>query len=85
MPTASAPRGLYQAVITTEPCEGGFKAKILRVVLLTLPSPVGTQVDVQFPEHVAESEALAYRRAEIHFKTWAKLECVINRSREKRE
>jgi hypothetical protein len=76
MPIASAPGGLYQALTVSEPCEGGFKAKILRVVLLTTKSPVGAEVNVQFPEYLAESKQQAERRAEAHFKAWAKIQNI---------
>ena len=57
MPIASGPGGLYQATIFTEPCEGGFKATVLRVVLLTTRSPVGTEVaHDRFPDHFAKSK-----------------------------
>jgi hypothetical protein len=80
MPIASAPGGLYQALITSEPCEGGFKAKILHVLLLTTRSVVGTEVDVQFPEQIADSKQLAERRIEAHFRAWAQMECAFSRS-----
>lgn len=66
--------GLYQATIVTESCEGGFKATVTRVLLLTTKRALGTEVAHDpFPDHIAESRELAERRAELHFKACAKL------------
>lgn len=75
MPVAKGPGGLYQASIVSEPCEGGFKATVLRVVLLTTRSPVGIAVGHDaFPHHFAESKQKAERMAEAYFKAWAKIQ-----------
>ena len=71
MPIAKGPGGLYHATIISEPCEGGFKATVSRVILLTTRSIVGTEVHDRFPDHVAESREKAERGATAHFKAWA--------------
>lgn len=77
MPIATGPGGLYSAVIVCEPCEGGFKATIPRVILLTTRSSVGHEVEHDpFPEFVAESKAKAERKAHAYFKAWAKIEML---------
>jgi hypothetical protein len=79
VPIAKGPRCVYMATISSEPCEGGFKATVFRVVFLTGPA-AGTEVahDV-FPEHFAESKRKAERMAEAYFKAWAKIQTIGGR------
>ncbi len=71
---AKAPGGLYMATISSEPCEGGFKATVSRVVLLTTRSALGTEVAHDcFPDHFAKSQRKAEQLAGAHFKACAKL------------
>ncbi len=72
---ARGPRGLYSALIVSEPCEGGFKATIPRVIMLLTKPGADTEVASEpFPEFVAESPAKAERKAEAFFKAWAKMQ-----------
>lgn len=77
MSIARGPGGLYSAMILAEPCEGGFKATIPRVILLSTKSAVGTEVAHDpFPEFVAESKVKAERKADAYFKAWAKIQML---------
>ena len=73
MPMAHAPRGgLYKATIVSEPCEGGFRARVSKIELLSRRSAVGTDVAHNpFPFHFALSPWKAERLAEAYFKLWA--------------
>lgn len=77
MPIANGPGGLYSALIVSEPCAGGFRATIPRVIWL-LPSTVaGSEVEHDpFPEFVAESKVKAERKAHAFFKAWAKIQTL---------
>ena len=77
MPLEKGPRRntLYLPTIVIEPCDNGFKASILRVLLLTTRSPVGAGVPHDpFPPFFGESEERARRLAEEYFKAWAAIE-----------
>jgi hypothetical protein len=77
VPIAKAPGGLYHATVSVESCDGGFKASVTRVILMTTRSPVGTEVEHDpFPEFVAESKEKAERRAAAYFKAWAKVKTL---------
>ena len=77
MPIASGPAGMYSALIVSEPCEGGFKATIPRVIWLMPSSLAGSEVNHDpFPEFVAESKVKAERRAHAFFKAWAKIQIL---------
>jgi len=76
MPIALGPNGaVYQASIETEPCEGGFKATVCRVIFLMPASAIGTEVQHEpFPAHFAKSKHRAEHAAAAHFNLWAKLQ-----------
>ena len=75
MPMTSGPGGLYSATLVSEPCQGGFKATITVVILLTTKSVVGTEVvHDPFPWFIAESKVKAERKAVAYFKAWAKIQ-----------
>jgi hypothetical protein len=66
------------AAISSERCEGGFKAKVSRVVLLASPKGrSGEEVAHDaFPDHFAKSQRKAEQLAGAHFKACAKLETL---------
>lgn len=71
MPIAKGPgRSLYMATIVSAPCEGGFKATVLRVLWL----PRGLDVPHDIPDHFAKSKTEAERDATARFNVWATLQ-----------
>jgi hypothetical protein len=73
VPTALGPDGrLYFASIDSEPCEGGFRATVVRVVLLNTTS-AGEMDGVVIPDSIGTTKRAAEQLAEIRFKTWATL------------
>jgi hypothetical protein len=84
MPIETGPNGaLYQASVRTEPCEGGFKAQVWRVIYLLPASETGTEVPHEpFPEHFAKSRSQAERMAKAHFKVWAQIQKLAGKRRD---
>lgn len=78
MPIAKGPRGsIFQANISVEPCDEGFRATVSRVIQMKPPNPVGIEVEHNIPSFSAGTTEKAERLVEISFKAWAKSHTLV--------